>query len=70
MIDITTLQTFPIPQNIINIQQSNILLKGENEVFKDLIFTVVLLGGAYMAIEFLDYLNDEIKKFPPVHLDY
>ena len=50
MLDITTIQTYPVSSTLLKeLQQSNNLLKEENKTFKTILAGLLIIGGLYIG---------------------
>ena len=57
MIDFTTIQAFPIPLPIVELQQANIALHSENKLVRNLLIGVVL--GAALILGYNIYIKNK-----------
>lgn len=62
MIDITTIQTYPIPASISSLNNVNVSLTQENKQIKTVITYVVVAVCAYAIYRFIQIQNDKNRK--------
>lgn len=59
MIDFTTLQTFPVPSNIVQLQNANNTLRGENNFYHDIILGALV--GSVLILSYNYYIKNIYK---------
>ena len=62
MIDITTIQTYPIPASILSLNNVNVSLKQENKKIKTVITYAVVAVCVYAIYRFIQKQNEKDRK--------
>lgn len=62
MIDITTIQTFPVAPVLSQLQSTNTSLIKNNKQFKTALTIIGVLGGAYIAYRLIKKYNEDKQR--------
>ena len=62
MIDITTIQTYPIPESISSLNNDNVSLKQENKQIKTIMKYVIVAVCAYAIYSLIQKQNEKNRK--------
>jgi hypothetical protein len=62
MIDITTIQTYPIPESISSLSNDNVTLKQENKQIKTIMKYVIVAVCAYAIYSLIQKQNEKNRK--------
>ena len=62
MIDITTIQTFPIAPALSQLQTANSTLTKNNEQLKNVLIIIGAIGGAYIAYRIIKKYNEDKQR--------
>jgi len=62
MIDFTTLQTNPIPAEIIKIQKVNTNLRSENKMLKDILIFIAIGGAVLIGYQIYKQIKENEKR--------
>jgi len=62
MIDITTIQTFPVAPVLSELQTTNIRLGKNNEQFKTTLIIIGLVGSAYIVYSIIKNYNENKQR--------
>lgn len=58
MIDITTIQTYPVAPSLSSLQATNSKLNKSNEELKIVLGIIVIIGGAYFTYHIIKRYNE------------
>jgi hypothetical protein len=62
ILDITKVQLNPIPLPIVELQEQNVILKGKNKVFENVILGVIGAGTLLLIYYVIKYADERHKK--------
>ncbi len=62
ILDITKVQLNPIPLPIAELQEQNVILKGKNKVFENVILGVIGAGTLVLIFYVVKYADERYKK--------
>ena len=61
-LDITKVQLNPVPLPIVELQEQNVMLKGKNKVFENVILGVIGAGTLLLIYYVIKYADERHKK--------